>query len=106
MALKVTLWGTSYVVFIGPIFYYVFETCSKRVGHDGNELLKKMHRLVEFFFKFIYQHFGLVWCENWGTQNISENFSFVFFLHNNGKELEALSCKIYFFFFFFVYQAI
>ncbi len=33
LTLKVTVWGTSYVVFIGTIFHDMIETWLKRVGH-------------------------------------------------------------------------
>ncbi len=33
--------GTPYMVFIGPVFHYTNQTCSKTVGHCGYEWVEK-----------------------------------------------------------------
>ncbi len=33
--------GTSYMVFIGPVFHKTTKTCLKSVGHGGHEWVEK-----------------------------------------------------------------
>ncbi len=47
LTLKVTSWGTLYMVFIGLVFHYTIKTCLKKVWHCGYEWVEKMCRFAE-----------------------------------------------------------